>query len=66
MNPIPALLIEGDFREQAVLASVMQSLGGEKADLVVSDMAPNLSGVDASDQAGRCIYANSADFARGT
>ena len=52
MNPIAGVtVIEGDFREAAVLASVMQALGGEKADLVVSDMAPNLSGVGASDQA---------------
>jgi 23S rRNA (uridine2552-2'-O)-methyltransferase len=52
MNPIAGVtLIEGDFREEAVLASVMRALGGERADLVVSDMAPNLSGVRASDQA---------------
>ena len=52
MNPIAGVtVIEGDFREEAVLACVMQALGGEKADLVVSDMAPNLSGVGANDQA---------------
>jgi 23S rRNA (uridine2552-2'-O)-methyltransferase len=52
MTPIAGVtVIEGDFREQAVLASVVQALAGDKADLVVSDMAPNLSGVAASDQA---------------
>ena len=52
MTPIVGVsVIEGDFGEKAVLASVAKALWGEKADLVVSDMAPNLSGVDASDQA---------------
>jgi 23S rRNA (uridine2552-2'-O)-methyltransferase len=52
MEPIGGVVIvEGDVREQAVLASLEQALAGEKADLVVSDMAPNLSGVAASDQA---------------
>ena len=52
MDPIAGVVVvEGDFREQAVLASLERALEGEKADLVVSDMAPNLSGVAASDQA---------------
>ena len=52
MNPIAGVtVIEGDFREVPVLASLTQALRGEKADLVVSDMAPNLSGVGASDHA---------------
>jgi 23S rRNA (uridine2552-2'-O)-methyltransferase len=52
LDPISGVnIIEGDFREQAVLVSLEQALEGEKADLVVSDMAPNLSGVAASDQA---------------
>ena len=44
-------VIEGDFREQAVLGRLETALQGKKVDLVVSDMAPNLSGVSASDQA---------------
>jgi 23S rRNA (uridine2552-2'-O)-methyltransferase len=56
MDPVAGVvIIEGDFREQAVLARLEQALAGEKADLVVSDMAPNLSGVAASDQA-RGVY----------
>ncbi len=52
MEPLPGVVfIEGDFREEGTLARVEQALGGGRADLVVSDMAPNLSGVGASDQA---------------
>jgi 23S rRNA (uridine2552-2'-O)-methyltransferase len=43
--------IQGDFREEAVLAQLEAALGGRPVDLVVSDMAPNLSGVAASDSA---------------
>lgn len=52
MEPVAGVVIvEGDIRAHAVLASLEQALEGGKADLVVSDMAPNLSGVAASDQA---------------
>ncbi len=40
----------GDFREDAVLAQLEASLGAQPVDLVLSDMAPNKSGVDAVDQ----------------
>ncbi|SIT66258.1 23S rRNA Um-2552 2'-O-methyltransferase [Ectothiorhodosinus mongolicus] len=43
--------IQGDFREDAVLAAILAALGDEGADLVISDMAPNFSGVEAVDQA---------------
>jgi 23S rRNA (uridine2552-2'-O)-methyltransferase len=43
--------IQGDFREEAVLARLEQRLGGRRVDVVVSDMAPNLSGIEASDAA---------------
>jgi 23S rRNA (uridine2552-2'-O)-methyltransferase len=42
--------IQGDFTEEAVFNELMVRLGGAKADLVISDMAPNMSGVDAVDQ----------------
>ena len=42
--------IQGDFREEAVLAQLRASLGGAPVDLVLSDMAPNLSGMTAVDQ----------------
>ena len=44
-------IIQGDFREAAVLAQVEKALAGRPVDLVVSDMAPNLSGVSSADQA---------------
>jgi 23S rRNA (uridine2552-2'-O)-methyltransferase len=43
--------IQGDFREEAVLAQLQDRLGGRAVDLVVSDMAPNLSGIESSDAA---------------
>lgn len=42
--------IQGDFRENEVLAKLMDALGGKRADLVMSDMAPNISGIPAVDQ----------------
>jgi 23S rRNA (uridine2552-2'-O)-methyltransferase len=42
--------ILGDFREESVLEQLKQALGGVAADLVLSDMAPNLSGMTAVDQ----------------
>lgn len=43
--------IQGDFREESVLHKLEALLAGERADLVLSDMAPNISGVPVSDQA---------------
>ena len=43
--------ILGDFREDAVLAQLEEALEGRKVDVVVSDMAPNLSGVENVDAA---------------
>ncbi|MEO7431466.1 MAG: 23S rRNA (uridine(2552)-2'-O)-methyltransferase RlmE [Dokdonella sp.] len=42
--------ILGDFREEAVLAQLQDALGGVEVDLVLSDMAPNLSGMTVVDQ----------------
>ena len=50
MEPIDGVTyIQGDFREEAVLAQLQAALGGRLADVVVSDMAPNLSGVASVD-----------------
>jgi 23S rRNA (uridine2552-2'-O)-methyltransferase len=43
--------IQGDFRDEAVLAQLVAAMGGRRADLVVSDMAPNLSGIASADAA---------------
>ncbi|WP_018934758.1 23S rRNA (uridine(2552)-2'-O)-methyltransferase RlmE [Thioalkalivibrio sp. ALJ24] len=51
MDPVPgAEIVTGDFREDEVLERILETLGGEGADLVLSDMAPNLTGTDAVDQ----------------
>ncbi len=42
--------IRGDFTEQAVVDAILSALGAAKADLVISDMAPNITGVAAIDQ----------------
>ncbi|WJG10276.1 23S rRNA (uridine(2552)-2'-O)-methyltransferase RlmE [Aliiglaciecola sp. LCG003] len=42
--------IQGDFTEEAVYDEILSSLDNKKVDLVISDMAPNLSGVNATDQ----------------
>jgi 23S rRNA (uridine2552-2'-O)-methyltransferase len=56
MVPLPgAELITGDFSEDAILNLVMQALDGRPVDLVISDMAPNLSGMKEIDQP-RAIY----------
>jgi len=51
MDPLPGVdFIQGDFREQEVLDALLKTMGDSKADLVLSDMAPNMSGVDSIDQ----------------
>ncbi|WP_114416675.1 23S rRNA (uridine(2552)-2'-O)-methyltransferase RlmE [Marinospirillum perlucidum] len=42
--------IQGDFTEDSVLDALLDAMQGEPADLVISDMAPNLSGMNAIDQ----------------
>lgn len=44
-------IIEGDFREQSVLDEILKAIDKQKMDVVLSDMAPNLSGLDSVDQA---------------
>jgi len=57
--------IQGDFREQAVLDGLLEKLGGRRVDLVMSDMAPNMSGVDVVDHARAADLEGLAlDFAR--
>lgn len=56
MQPLPRVeFIQGDFREEDVLKVLEEKLNGKQIELVISDMAPNISGVDISDQA-RSIY----------
>ncbi len=52
MEPIEGVtFIQGDFREAEVLTQLEQALQGRQADIVISDMAPNLSGISSADAA---------------
>ena len=52
MEPIEGVqFILGDFREDAVLAQLHAAVDGRPVDVVVSDIAPNLSGIDSADAA---------------
>lgn len=52
MEPIPGVdFILGDFREEEPLRQLEAALGGRPVDLVLSDMAPNMTGIAISDQA---------------
>ena len=52
MAPVAGVtFLQADFREDDGLAQLENALDGRKADLVVSDLSPNLSGVEAADQA---------------
>jgi 23S rRNA (uridine2552-2'-O)-methyltransferase len=56
MEPLAGVhFVQGDFSEQEVLDALLLALGGRKADLVISDLAPNISGIGVSDQA-RSMY----------
>ena len=66
MEPIEGVtFLQGDFREAAVLAQLAQAMDGRQADVVVSDMAPNLSGIASADAARIAHLVELAiDFAR--
>ena len=52
MEPVEGVtFLQGDFRDDEVLARLTEVVGGQPLDLVVSDMAPNLSGIESSDSA---------------
>jgi 23S rRNA (uridine2552-2'-O)-methyltransferase len=52
MEPIDGVqFVQGDFREQVVLEEFEAALKGARVDVVLSDMAPNLSGIESSDSA---------------
>jgi len=52
MTPLPGVLfVQADFSSDEGLAAVQSALGAARAELVLSDMAPNLSGIDSVDQA---------------
>jgi len=65
MAQVPGVtVIRGDFQDDDTLAAVERALEGRAVDLVISDMAPNLSGIAAVDQARAAALAELAlDFA---
>ena len=65
MEALPGVrFVQGDFREDDVLDKLLQALEGQEVDLVMSDMAPNISGMDAVDQPRAMYLAELAvDFA---
>jgi 23S rRNA (uridine2552-2'-O)-methyltransferase len=66
MDPIGGVqFLQGDFREDSVLAELRSLIGDRKVDLILSDMAPNMSGTDVIDQPRAMYLAELAvDFAR--
>ncbi len=66
MDPLAGVTeIQGDFRDEKILKRLEEALDGRPVDLVLSDMAPNISGVAAVDQPRSMYLAELAlDFAR--
>ena len=61
MIPIPGVdFIQGDFREASVLEQLENMLGGKQIDLVIADMAPNITGISSVDQANVAYLAELA------
>jgi 23S rRNA (uridine2552-2'-O)-methyltransferase len=65
MEPLPGVpFVQGDFRDDAVLEQLLNLLNGREIDLVMSDIAPNISGMGAVDQPRAMYLAELAvDFA---
>src|SRR6185503_11410384 len=58
-------ILRGDCREPGIQAQLAQALGGSKADVVLSDMSPNISGIASADQARAAELVRMAmDFCR--
>ena len=66
MEPLKNVdFIQGDFTEDAVLNAILGRLDGAKPDLILCDIAPNISGIDSADQASSMYLVEIAlDFAR--
>ncbi|MBS0418864.1 MAG: 23S rRNA (uridine(2552)-2'-O)-methyltransferase RlmE [Proteobacteria bacterium] len=66
MDPLKNVdFIKGDFTEEAVLNAVLERLGGRKPQLVICDIAPNITGIDSADQASSMYLVELAlDFVR--
>jgi 23S rRNA (uridine2552-2'-O)-methyltransferase len=52
MEPLKNVdFIQGDFTDEAIVGQLLEWLGGGKFDLIISDIAPNITGIDVADQA---------------
>lgn len=57
MEPVKNVdFIQGDFTDEAIVAQLLEWLGGGKFDLIVSDIAPNITGIDSADQASSMYF----------
>jgi 23S rRNA (uridine2552-2'-O)-methyltransferase len=65
MAPLPGVtFIQGDFREQTTLDTLLHCLAGRKVDMILSDMSPAMSGIKVVDQSRAMLLAELArDFA---
>ena len=68
MDPVKNVdFIQGDFTEEAVLEQLLAALQGRKPDLIICDIAPNITGIDVADQASSMYLVELAlDLARRT
>jgi 23S rRNA (uridine2552-2'-O)-methyltransferase len=66
MDPLKNVeFVQGDFTQEAVLSGILALLGGQRPDLILCDIAPNISGVDSADQASSMYLVELAlEFAR--
>jgi len=65
MDPLPdVVFIQGDFREQEAADALGEALGGVRADVILSDLSPNLSGISVADAArGQHLLELALEFA---
>jgi len=57
MDPLPNVdFIQGDFTDEAIVQQIHDWLQGTKFDLIVSDIAPNITGIDSADQASSMYF----------
>lgn len=57
MEPIDNVdFIQGDFTDEAIVGRIHDWLGGAKFDLIVSDIAPNITGIDSADQSSSIYF----------
>lgn len=67
MEPIPSVeMVIGDFREEVVLDAIIAALDNNQPDLVISDMAPNFSGMAADQPRSMYLVELALDLARQT